>query len=179
MTFPLIVLSVFSQFFSGMFSHSYFIGSDYLNVWSEIIFVNKSLNENFIYENMPTFYKKLPLIVILVGVTISYLTYFSLDYFIPVIKNRLRIVHNFFKNKWYIDEIYKKTLIFGAFYLGNGFWKSVDRDLIDNLGPNGISKLISSFSSVVSKMQSGYLYHYVLSIIIGLTLLISLYTYIF
>ena len=29
-----------------------------------------------------------------------------------------------------------KTLTFGAFYLGNGFWKSVDRDLIDNLGPN-------------------------------------------
>ena len=56
MTFPLIVLSVFAIFF-GMFSHSYFIGSDYLNVWSEIIFVNKSLNENFIYENMPTFYK--------------------------------------------------------------------------------------------------------------------------
>ena len=35
---------------------------------------------------MPIFYKKLPLIIILVGVTISYLTYFSLDEFIPLIK---------------------------------------------------------------------------------------------
>ena len=59
-----------------MFSHSLFIGIDHLNTWSEIIFVNKTLNENFIYENMPIFYKKLPLIIILVGVTISYLTYF-------------------------------------------------------------------------------------------------------
>ena len=178
MTFPLIILSIFAIFF-GMFSNSYFIGSDYLSIWSEIIFVDKSFNENFIYENMPIFYKKLPLIIIIFGMIISYLIYFSFNNFIPVIKNRLSIVHNFFKNKWYIDEIYQKTFVFVAFYLGKGFWKSVDRDLIDNLGPNGMSKFVSSIGLIVSKMQSGYLYHYVLSIIIGLTLLISLYTYIF
>ena len=178
MTLPLVVLSIFAVFF-GMFSHSLFIGIDHLNTWSEIIFVNKTLNENFIYENMPIFYKKLPLIIILVGVTISYLTYFSLDEFIPLIKNRLKVIHSFFINKWYIDEIYNITVISAAFYLGKGFWKSVDRDLIDNLGPNGMSKAISSIGTLVSKMQSGFLYHYVLSIIIGLTLLISLYTYIF
>ena len=178
MTFPLIILSIFAIFF-GMFSHSLFIGVDYLNVWAEIIFVNKTLNENYIYENMPIFYKKLPLIIILIGVTISYFTYFSLEDFIPLIKKRLKIIYNFFKNKWYIDELYNSTIVSLAFYLGNGFWKSVDRDLIDNLGPNGMSKIVGSVSSLVSKMQSGYLYHYVLSIIIGLTLLISLYTYIF
>ena len=89
------------------------------------------------------------------------------------------MIYKFFKNKWYIDEIYQKTFVFLAFYLGNGFWKSVDKDLIDNLGPNGLSRFVSSFSGVVAKVQSGFLYHYVLSIIIGLTLLISLYTYIF
>ena len=178
MTFPLIVLSIFAIFF-GMFFYSYFIGTEYLNVWSEIIFVDKSLNENFIYENMPIFYKKLPLIVILIGLTMSYFTYFSLDNFIPIIKKRFKIIHNFFKNKWYIDEIYQNTIVSVVFYLGKGFWKSVDRDLIDNLGPNGMSKFVGSISLIVSKMQSGFLYHYVLSIIIGLTLLIGLYTYIF
>ena len=178
MTFPLIILSIFAIFF-GMFFYSYFIGTEYLNVWSEIIFVDKSLNENFIYENMPIFYKKLPLIVILIGLTMSYFIYFSLDNFIPIIKKRFKIIHNFFKNKWYIDEIYQNTIVSVVFYLGKGFWKSVDRDLIDNLGPNGISKFVGSISLIVSKMQSGFLYHYVLSIIIGLTLLISLYTYIF
>ena len=58
MTFLLLYYQ-FSLFFSECFLIHYFIGSDYLNVWSEIIFVNKSLNENFIYENMPIFYKKL------------------------------------------------------------------------------------------------------------------------
>ena len=59
-----------------MFSHSLFIGTDYLNVWSEIIFVDKTLNENYIYENMPIFYKKLPLIVIL-----SWFNYFIFHIF--------------------------------------------------------------------------------------------------
>ena len=104
-----------------MFSNSYFIGSDYLSVWSEIIFVDKSFNENFIYENMPIFYKKLPLIIIICRYDNFLLNLLSFDNFIPVIKNRLSIVHNFFKNKWYIDEIYQKTFVFVAFYLGKGF----------------------------------------------------------
>ena len=40
-----------------------------------------------------------------------------------------------------------------------------------------MSKFVGSISLAVSKMQSGFLYHYVLSIIIGLTLLIGLYIY--
>ena len=64
-------------------------------------------------------------------------------------------------------------------YFGRGFWKSIDIDLIDNLGPNGVSRVVKSFSVIVSRLQSGYLYHYVLSVVIGLTLLVSLYTYIF
>ncbi len=73
----------------------------------------------------------------------------------------------------------KKIFIKPTFYFGKGFWKSVDKELIDNLGPNGFSRIVLSFSFFVSRLQSGFLYHYVLSIIIGLTLLISLYTYIF
>ena len=70
-------------------------------------------------------------------------------------------------------------LIKPSIYLGRGFWKSIDIDLIDNLGPNGISRLVNSFGFMVSKLQSGYLYHYVLSVVIGLTLFISIYIYIF
>ena len=72
-----------------------------------------------------------------------------------------------------------RIIVKPTFYLGKGFWKSVDQELIDNLGPNGFSRVVLSLSFLISKLQSGYLYHYVLSIIIGLTFLISLYTYIF
>ena len=96
-----------------------------------------------------------------------------------LIKKRLSFLIRFFYNKCYIDELYDLLIIKPSLYLGRGFWKSIDNDLIDNLGPNGISRLVSTFGLYVSRLQSGYLYHYVLSVVIGLTLFISIYIYIF
>ena len=36
-----------------------------------------------------------------------------------------------------------------SLYLGQGFLKSIDIDLIDNLGPNGMSRINWSFGSMV------------------------------
>ena len=117
--------------------------------------------------------------MILIGAILVLILYFSFKNIIPFLKSRLSFFYNFFKNKWYVDQLYEKLFIKPTFYFGKGFWKSVDKELIDNLGPNGFSRIVLSFSFLVSRLQSGFLYHYVLSIIIGLTLLISLYTYIF
>merc|ERR1711991_280327 len=149
-------LSIFAIFF-GMFMKMVFIEFNFLEMWSTTMFVNKSLDATFISQNVPVIFKKL----------------------IPFLKSRLSFFYNFFKNKWYVDQLYERVFIRPTFYLGKGFWKSVDKELIDNLGPNGFSRIVLSFSFLVSRLQSGFLYHYVLSIIIGLTLLISLYTYIF
>ncbi len=178
MLIPLIILSVFAVFF-GMFSYAIFTEISFLNLWSDNMYVNKNLDGTFIDKNVPILFKKLPLFMIIAGGLIVYFLYFYLKKVLPFIKLKLSFIYNFFKNKWYIDELYEKLFVNSSFFLGKGFWKSIDRELIDNLGPNGMSKIIYSFSRIVSKIQSGYLYHYVLSIIIGLTLLISLYTYIF
>ena len=94
----------------------------------------------------------------------------------PLLKTlvRQRIISNTLferaANPKVIKQILKKAYPSG---------ENVDQELIDNLGPNGFSRVVLSLSFLISKLQSGYLYHYVLSIIIGLTFLISLYTYIF
>ena len=102
--------------------------------------------------------------------------------FIPFLNYLLKLTdfskYNYINDEIYIDEIYNFIFVKSSFYLGKGFWKSIDTDLIDNLGPNGISRLIGSFGKVVSRLQSGYLYHYVLSVVVGLTLFLSIYIYI-
>ena len=148
-------------------------------MWSATMYVNKSLDATFISQNVPVIFKKLPLLMIVIGTILILILYFSFKNLIPFLKSRLSFFYNFFKNKWYVDQLYERVFIRPTFYLGKGFWKSVDKELIDNLGPNGFSRIVLSFSFFVSRLQSGFLYHYVLSIIIGLTLLISLYTYIF
>jgi NADH-quinone oxidoreductase subunit L len=178
MILPLVILSIFAIFF-GMFMKIVFIEFNFLEMWSTTMFVNKSLDATFISQNVPVIFKKLPLLMILTGTILILILYFSFKNLIPFLKSRLSFFYNFFKNKWYVDQLYERVFIRPTFYLGKGFWKSVDKELIDNLGPNGFSRIVHSFSFLVSRLQSGFLYHYVLSIIIGLTLLISLYTYIF
>ncbi len=178
MILPLVILSIFAIFF-GMFMKIIFTEFNFLEMWSSTMYVNKSLDATFISQNVPVIFKKLPLLMIVIGTILILILYFSFKNLIPFLKSRLSFLYNFFKNKWYVDQLYEKIFIKPTFYFGKGFWKSVDNELIDNLGPNGFSRIVLSFSFFVSRLQSGFLYHYVLSIIIGLTLLISLYTYIF
>ena len=117
--------------------------------------------------------------MILFSVIIVFLFYFKFPGIKQIAKEKLNFIVKFFYNKCYIDELYEIVIIKSSKYLGRGFWKSIDIDLIDNLGPNGISRFVSSLGSKVSNLQSGYLYHYVLSVVIGLTLFISIYIYIF
>ena len=46
-------------------------------------------------------------------------------------------------------------------------------DLIDKLGPNGLASSTKNISKFFSNLQTGYIYHYVFSFIIGMALLIS------
>ncbi len=178
MIFPLIILAIFSIFF-GMFFHQFFAGQNLEKIWTNLMYINLEVNKSYYLDEIPKIIKKLPLLMISIGILISILIYFKFDSYINILKKRLSIIINFFQNKCYIDELYDLLIIKPCLYLGKGFWKSIDNDLIDNLGPNGMSRLIASFGSYVSRLQSGYLYHYVLSVIIGLTLFISIYIYIF
>ena len=177
MILPLTILSIFAIFF-GMLMNSYFAGDSLFKVWGEFMFINNDINDEYTIGNVPNLVKKSPLFAIILGIFICYLIYFVFKDYSQALKKRLMILVNFFENKLYIDEIYNFIFVKTSFYLGKGFWKSIDTDLIDNLGPNGISRLVGSFGKVFSRFQSGYLYHYVLSVVVGLTLLLSIYIYI-
>ncbi len=178
MVLPLVILSFFSIFF-GMIFNGFFAGPTLEEVWSKFMYVNSEINDIYSIGDIPKLIKKLPLIMIILGLVISFITYIKFREKTFFLKEKLHLIITFFYNKCYIDELYEVIIIKPSNYLGKGFWKSIDIDLIDNLGPNGISRLVSSFGSMVSRLQSGYLYHYVLSVVIGLTLFISIYIYIF
>ena len=61
----------------------------------------------------------------------------------------------------------------GARGLGRALWKVGDALLIDGLIVNGSARVVGVLASIVRHVQSGYLYHYAFSMIIGLLLLLS------
>ena len=52
----------------------------------------------------------------------------------------------------------------------------VDRGLLELIGPLGIVKIISQISKKMSKIQSGYIYHYALTIILSLVFFMLLFS---
>ena len=144
MILPLTILSVFAIFF-GMVLHDYFAGKYLVNLWDDFMHINKQSNNDYLIGSVPLIVKKSPMIAIFLGCIFCILIYFLLNSFIDNLKKRLIFIINFFQNKLYIDELYDLLFVRTSFYLGKGFWKSIDIDLIDNLGPNGISRLVGSF----------------------------------
>ena len=82
------------------------------------------------------------------------------------------VLYNFLLNKWYIDELYNVTVVKLVKFLGDKFWKVGDEKIIDGFGPNGIAKFAAGASRRMSKIQTGYLYHYAFIMLLGLAVLI-------
>ena len=80
---------------------------------------------------------------------------------------------DFIFNKWWVDEFYNSIFVKNINRLSENLWKKIDIDLIDKLGPNNIALSIKNISKYFSHFQSGYIYHYVFSFVVGMTLLIS------
>ena len=82
------------------------------------------------------------------------------------------VLYRFLLNKWYIDELYDVTVVKFTKFLGDKFWKVGDEKIIDGYGPNGVAKFAAGTAKRLSKIQSGYLYHYAFIMLLGVAVLI-------
>ncbi len=79
----------------------------------------------------------------------------------------LRPLITVLENKYYLDWFNENVLARGARALGVGLWKGGDRGVIETGVVNASWKLVGGVSAVVRHLQSGYLYHYALVMIVG------------
>jgi NADH-quinone oxidoreductase subunit L len=63
----------------------------------------------------------------------------------------------------------------GARALGRGLWKVGDQTLIDGVAVNGSAGLVGRVAGIVRLLQSGHLYQYAFSMIIGVVVLLMLW----
>ena len=65
----------------------------------------------------------------------------------------------------------------GVRMLGTGLWKGVDRAVIAGLVVNGSWKVVGWVAGAVRRLQSGYLYHYALVMILGIFVLMTYFVW--
>ena len=111
------------------------------------------------------------------GVAVSWYMYLINPAVPAAIGRALRPLVVLLENKYYMDWINENILARGARALGNGLWKVGDRTLIDGLLVNGSWKLVGMVSAWTRKLQTGYLYHYALVMILGIFLLMTYFVW--
>jgi NADH-ubiquinone oxidoreductase chain 5 len=176
MTLPLFLLCVLS-IFVGFLSKEFFIGFG-TSFWSSSLFV---FPENYLLtdiEFLATKDKLLALLITIFGALCSFFLYeFKLfDYF--SLKKNSSFFYSFYlflNKKWYIDRIYNQivsqNILNSSFHY---YYKTIDRGIIEHVGPTGISSnlfnVYSKFKIIQTGMVEDYLtYMFLFSIFVMLT----------
>jgi NADH-quinone oxidoreductase subunit L len=118
-----------------------------------------------------------PFWLALAGVVVAWYMYLINPAVPAAIGRALRPLVVLLENKYYMDWINENILARGARALGNGLWKVGDRTLIDGWLVNGSWKLVGMVSNWTRKLQTGYLYHYALVMILGIFLLMTYFVW--
>ena len=114
-----------------------------------------------------------PFWLALAGVVTSYYMYMVNPAVPAAIKRVFHPVYVLFENKYYLDWFNENVLARGARALGTGLWKGGDQAIIEGGVVNASWKLVGWVSSVTRQLQSGYLYHYALVMILGVFVLMT------
>ena len=118
-----------------------------------------------------------PLWLAIAGVACAYYMYMVNPALPTAIKQKFMPVFTLLENKYYLDWFNENVLARGARALGTGLWKGGDQTIIDGLLVNGSWKVVGVISSVVRKVQSGYLYHYAFAMIMGVLVLMTYFVW--
>jgi NADH-quinone oxidoreductase subunit L len=118
-----------------------------------------------------------PFWLALAGVASAYYLYMVNPALPAAIKTRVQPLYTLLENKYYMDWFNENVLARGARALGTGLWKGGDQAVIDGALVNGAWKLVAWVAGVTRRVQTGYLYHYALAMILGVFVLMTYFVW--
>ena len=118
-------------------------------------------------------FSTLPFWLALGGVACAYYMYMVNPALPAAIKARVQPIYTLLENKYYMDWFNENVLARAARALGMGLWKGGDQGVIERVFVNGSWKLVGWVASVVRRVQTGFLFHYALSMILGVFVLMT------
>lgn len=102
------------------------------------------------------------------GIFIAWLCYIAIPSIPGMLAEKLTLLYRILINKYGFDAFNNRVIVAGTKVLGTVFYKVGDQKLIDGLAVNGSSQLVDWVGTKGRLFQSGYLYHYVTVMVLGL-----------
>ena len=107
------------------------------------------------------------------GVVVAYVFNLVKPQWCDVLKKRFSLIYAILMGKYGFDDFNQIVIVRGIYCLGKVFYEIGDLKIVDGWFVNGSGKLIVWLSARFRGMQTGYVYHYALSMIIGLFVLLA------
>jgi NADH-quinone oxidoreductase subunit L len=114
----------------------------------------------------------LPFWLALAGVATAYVFYVLRPGIPAALGARLGWLQQILENKYYMDAINEKLIAPAARGLGRGLWRGGDVALIDG-AIDGSARLVGWIAGLARQLQTGFLYHYALVMIVGVFALMT------
>jgi NADH-quinone oxidoreductase subunit L len=111
------------------------------------------------------------------GVVSSWFFYLKQPWIPAAIKAACGPVYTLFENKYYFDKFYETVFAGGARLIGRGLWKGGDAGIIDGLIVNGSVRVVGGIAMLVRLFQSGHIYQYAFTMILGVCALLTLWIF--
>jgi len=117
----------------------------------------------------------LPFWLMAAGLVLATLIYRLRPSIADGVRKRFGAIYTLLDHKYYFDEFNQKVFANGTVRLGQGLWKRADAGFIDGWLVNGSAKLIAAVAARVRRWQTGFLYDYAFSMIIGLIAILGVW----
>ncbi len=173
-TSPLGLLAI-PSIFCGYLIKDLFVGFG-SPAWANSIFTHPfNIGDS---EFLSVFTKFFPVLIGTLGGVLAFFLYTKFKTFLFFLKRteKGKMFYNFLNRKWFFDKIYNiylSQVLLNVSY--HTTYKTIDKGVIENVGPIDLSILLKQISEFVSIFQkTGNIYRLALFIVIGLLILITI-----
>lgn len=176
MTFPLIMLaipSVCAGWIIGSFVFGDYFGKSIVVSAAHPALATLKAQFHGVIGMITHGMMTLPFWLAIIGAGTAYYIYIVRPDLPPVLRAKWGKVVTILMDKYGLDRFNDWFFAGGARVLGHGLWKGGDVVLIDGL-VNGSAKSVGLFSTIIRKLQSGYIYNYAFAMIFGIVLLLTI-----
>jgi len=112
-------------------------------------------------------FTSLPFWLAVAGAATAWFLYVARPDLPAVIKAKSGVLATILERKYGFDDFNDWFFAGGARRLGQGLWAWGDRTIIDGIMVNGTAKAIGWFAGLARRAQTGFIYHYAFTMIIG------------
>jgi NADH-quinone oxidoreductase subunit L len=177
-TIPLVLLAIPSVCAGWLIG--YFVYGDFFGKSIYIATVHPALAEmaeefRGVVPMMLHALTALPFWLALAGAATAWYLYIARPEMAAVARRKAGVLVTILEEKYGFDRFNDWFFAGGARKFGGGLWHFGDVTVIDGLMVNGSARLVGWFAGMVRLVQSGFIYHYAFSMIIGVFVLLTLF----